>query len=360
MEQLRWERHMEESKLQKEIEMAKAEAAASELDAKLKATREMAFREAEKRMKEEFESRKMREAEARHQAEIETNKRIEAEKLAYEEAKAAEELKKQLRLQVEAELREKQEAEHKAREEAAKKIAEEDHREEVRKWATERAEKDLENENQIHLKDAVGRKIAIPFSQGRTWQGMEELIHAAFLHVDIVRPEVLAGHFDLIGPDGAIILPQVWDKTIQPGWTITMQMWPIAGPSGPGPSLPPTMPPPPGGPPIPAPHPPFPSSLPPRPAEIPNSEYVVVEEEEESDERLGMSDASSGYDTSMESSKPSRRARIASAFSSLKSTIFRRRRRHASLPSVISASVSESSVSESSAPSPRSSPRRSR
>lgn len=56
---------------------------------------------------------------------------------------------------------------------------------------------------------------------------MEELIKQAFLHVDVIGPHVHEGHYDLIGPDGEIILPQVWETMIQPDWSITMHMWPM-------------------------------------------------------------------------------------------------------------------------------------
>lgn len=56
---------------------------------------------------------------------------------------------------------------------------------------------------------------------------MEELIKQAFLHVEVLGPLVQQGHFDLIGPDGEIILPAVWDKVIQPDSAITMHMWPM-------------------------------------------------------------------------------------------------------------------------------------
>ena len=55
---------------------------------------------------------------------------------------------------------------------------------------------------------------------------MDELIQQAFLHVDVVGPRVRAGHFDLIGPNGEMILKQVWETVIEPDWTITMSMWP--------------------------------------------------------------------------------------------------------------------------------------
>lgn len=59
---------------------------------------------------------------------------------------------------------------------------------------------------------------------------MEELIKQAFLHVDIIGPHVHQGHYDLVGPDGEIILPQVWETMIQPDWAITMHMWPMPEP----------------------------------------------------------------------------------------------------------------------------------
>jgi hypothetical protein len=62
---------------------------------------------------------------------------------------------------------------------------------------------------------------------------MEEFIKKAFLHVDVLGPHVFEGHYDLIGPDGEIILPQKWDEVVQPDWAITMHMWPMPEPSRP-------------------------------------------------------------------------------------------------------------------------------
>lgn len=56
---------------------------------------------------------------------------------------------------------------------------------------------------------------------------MEELIKQAFQYVDIIGPHVQVGHYDLIGPMGEIILPAVWDKVIEPGWEVSMHMWPM-------------------------------------------------------------------------------------------------------------------------------------
>ncbi|THC98703.1 hypothetical protein EYZ11_001837 [Aspergillus tanneri] len=84
-----------------------------------------------------------------------------------------------------------------------------------------------EKKKPIKFKDAVGRKFSFPFDLCCTWQGMEELIRQAFLHIEIIGPHVAEGHYDLVGPNGDIILPQVWETVIEPDWTITMHMWPI-------------------------------------------------------------------------------------------------------------------------------------
>lgn len=72
---------------------------------------------------------------------------------------------------------------------------------------------------------------------------MEELIRQAFLHIEVIGPHVAEGHYDLIGPNGDIILPQVWETVIEPDWTITMHMWPIPEkPKTPEPAPPPDPP----------------------------------------------------------------------------------------------------------------------
>lgn len=57
---------------------------------------------------------------------------------------------------------------------------------------------------------------------------MDELIQQAFAHVDVVGPLVRKGWFDLVGPDGEIILPQAWESSIKPGWSVKMRMWPVS------------------------------------------------------------------------------------------------------------------------------------
>lgn len=60
---------------------------------------------------------------------------------------------------------------------------------------------------------------------------MKDLIREAFLHVEVVGPHVAEGHYDLVGPKGEIIPPQFWAAMIEPGWMITMHMWPTPEPS---------------------------------------------------------------------------------------------------------------------------------
>lgn len=56
---------------------------------------------------------------------------------------------------------------------------------------------------------------------------MKGAIDQIFDENDVLGPHVREGHYDLIGPDGEIILPQVWDTMIKPGYSIEMRMWPI-------------------------------------------------------------------------------------------------------------------------------------
>lgn len=79
----------------------------------------------------------------------------------------------------------------------------------------------------IRFKDAVGRKFSFPFHLCQTWPGMEELIKQAFVQIETIGPHVQEGHYDLIGPNGEIILPSIWEKVVQPDWAITMHMWPM-------------------------------------------------------------------------------------------------------------------------------------
>ncbi|KAI9777653.1 MAG: hypothetical protein M1816_004618 [Peltula sp. TS41687] len=147
-------------------------------------------------------------------AEVEATKLDLAAKLAEEAIKAQEAAKQ---------AAETAEAEKKAAAEAAAAEA---------KAAAEAAaaKPKAEKKKPIKFKDAVGRKFSFPFHLCQSWAGMEELIRQAFLHVDVIGPHVAEGHYDLIGPSGDIILPQVWETVVEPDWTITMKMWPIPEP----------------------------------------------------------------------------------------------------------------------------------
>jgi hypothetical protein len=57
---------------------------------------------------------------------------------------------------------------------------------------------------------------------------MKELISQAFVDVDKIGPYVMAGHYNLVGPDNEVILPAVWETVIQPGWHVSMQMWAVS------------------------------------------------------------------------------------------------------------------------------------
>jgi hypothetical protein len=49
----------------------------------------------------------------------------------------------------------------------------------------------------------------------------------------VLGQHVQEGHYDLIGPSGDIILPQVWESVVEPDMAITMHMWPMPEPSKP-------------------------------------------------------------------------------------------------------------------------------
>ncbi|KAM0801228.1 hypothetical protein BDR22DRAFT_820756 [Usnea florida] len=82
----------------------------------------------------------------------------------------------------------------------------------------------------IKFKDTIGRRFNFPFNICNTWSGMEYCIKEAFLHVADLGPRVAAGEYDLIGPKDEIIKPSIWESVIEPGWEITMHMWPMLEP----------------------------------------------------------------------------------------------------------------------------------
>lgn len=64
---------------------------------------------------------------------------------------------------------------------------------------------------------------------------MEDLIKQAFVHVEVIGPQVQEGRYDLIDSEGKVILPSLWSVSIKPGETVSMRMWPEnkIPPSGP-------------------------------------------------------------------------------------------------------------------------------
>ncbi|KAI0202084.1 hypothetical protein F4808DRAFT_459097 [Astrocystis sublimbata] len=142
----------EEIKLKKEVEMAKAAVAAAELEAKLEAARKIAVREAEKKQEEETEMRKIQKAEA------EKRERREDETRALESLET--------------------------KEEAA-----------FRRTSDNGQLKRLKRIDNP-FRRCHGAQYAVPFSQGRSWEGMQELINAAFIPVERLWPAVREGHYD--------------------------------------------------------------------------------------------------------------------------------------------------------------------
>ncbi len=178
-------------------------------------------------------AKELADAQAKYDAEVAAAAaaKAKAEKEAAEAAaKAA--FEEGLKAKYEAE---KKAAEDKAAEEVAKAKAEAD----AAKAALPPTE---EKKKPIKFKDALGRKFSFPFHLCQTWKGMNELICQAFMHVEPIGRYVQEGHFDLVGPNGEIILPQIWETMIEPDWAITMHMWPMPekkeeSPPPPGPQI---------------------------------------------------------------------------------------------------------------------------
>jgi hypothetical protein len=101
--------------------------------------------------------------------------------------------------------------------------------------------------NVLFFKDAVGRKFSFPFYLVETWEvsifflgkvmtnsrkGMEEFIRQLFdwnvMYSHPLASHVHGHHYDLVGPDG-VILPQLWEESIKPNWSVSMHMWPLDG-----------------------------------------------------------------------------------------------------------------------------------
>ncbi|EQK98053.1 protein related to kinetoplast-associated protein KAP [Ophiocordyceps sinensis CO18] len=169
--------------------------------------------------------------------------KVEADKIAAQKAAEAEEVVKR---KAEADYLAKVEAEKAAAKKAAEaeEAAKKEHEALKKRMGGEAkaslgAAKKTDKGGSIKFKDAVGRKFSFPFHICQTWQGMEDLIKQAFKHVDVIGPHVQEGHYDLIGPGNEIILPSVWERVVEPEWSISMTMWPVEKMPPLGPKLPP-------------------------------------------------------------------------------------------------------------------------
>ncbi|KAI1425065.1 hypothetical protein F5Y12DRAFT_400537 [Xylaria sp. FL1777] len=155
----------------------------------------------------------------------------------------------------------------------------------------------------VRFRDAVGRNFLFPWEKAKMWTGMRRLINSCFLHVDVLGPHVMAGHYDLSvslpffmdaaneimspgaplpsvptsastsatetlnlfttipssssaapGPSSSgsatnspsssssqqqqqpirssfVILPELWEDTIEPGMLVVQHMWPFQSPN---------------------------------------------------------------------------------------------------------------------------------
>ena len=94
-------------------------------------------------------------------------------------------------------------------------------------------------------KDCLGRKFLFPIQKCRSWQvslrdepsyrikadliiesqSMESLIRRSFSHVEFMNSKIVRGSYDILGPTGEIILPEIWDAVIKPGWVVELRFW---------------------------------------------------------------------------------------------------------------------------------------
>ncbi|KAI0452096.1 hypothetical protein F5B21DRAFT_506559 [Xylaria acuta] len=142
----------------------------------------------------------------------------------------------------------------------------------------------------VRFRDAVGRNFLFPWEKAKTWTGMKRLIQSCFIHVDVLGPHVMADRYDLsinlpfpmdsaneilspvtpLPPDPSqpstsaaetpssstvagssspsspsngtnssqqqpkssfVVLPELWDDTIEPGMLVVQHMWPFQTPN---------------------------------------------------------------------------------------------------------------------------------
>ena len=59
-------------------------------------------------------------------------------------------------------------------------------------------------------------------------QSMDNLMKRSFSHVESLNSQVFRGSYDILSPTGEIILPEIWDSVVKPGWTVELRFWEIS------------------------------------------------------------------------------------------------------------------------------------
>lgn len=80
----------------------------------------------------------------------------------------------------------------------------------------------------VIMKDCLGRKFLFPIEKCRSWQSMENLIKRSFSHIESMNSKIFRGSYDILSPTGEIILPEIWDAVIKPGWVVELRFWDFA------------------------------------------------------------------------------------------------------------------------------------
>ena len=54
---------------------------------------------------------------------------------------------------------------------------------------------------------------------------MEHLIQRSFSYDESINSKIFRGSYDILSPTGEIVLPEIWDTVIKPGWTVELRIW---------------------------------------------------------------------------------------------------------------------------------------
>ena len=54
---------------------------------------------------------------------------------------------------------------------------------------------------------------------------MESLIKRSFSHVESMDSKIFRGRYDILSPTGEIVLPEIWDSVVKPGWVVELRFW---------------------------------------------------------------------------------------------------------------------------------------